>query len=288
MTSARESGGSASGARGGDPLKPESESDSPGRRPRRSERHDGPLLDLKGVGRVFQHGELEVRALRDATFQLNAGEYLSIFGPSGSGKSTLLNVIALLDRHTSGAYRFEGTDVSDLSESRRTSLRAHRIGFVFQSFHLMANRTVSENVMMSMLYNRVPRSQRGSLAVEALERARISHRAEFAPSQLSGGEQQRAAIARAIAARPSLLLCDEPTGNLDSATSQSILELFTRLNAGGLTIVIVTHDALVRSYTNRAIYLEDGAIVGSEATAGAIVGSKPTDGATSAIETARL
>ena len=216
------------------------------------------LVRLEGVGRTFRSGEVEVRALRAADLAVNRGDYMSIVGPSGSGKSTLLNIIALLDRHTSGRYRFEGLDVSDLSEGERTGLRAHRIGFVFQSFHLLSHRTVLENVILSMLYGNVLRAERRRRAMAALDRVGLTERAGFLPSRLSGGERQRVAIARAIVTRPPILLCDEPTGSLDSATSESILELFEELRGDGLTIVVVTHDPLVSARAERVISMHDG------------------------------
>ena len=219
-----------------------------------------PLIRLEGVSRTFRSGEVEVKALREADLAINQGDYLSIMGPSGSGKSTLLNITALLDRHTAGAYQFEGRDVGQLSEGERTGLRAHRIGFVFQSFHLLTHRTVLENVVLAMLYGSVPRSDRKTRAAAALERVGLTDRAGFLPSRLSGGERQRVAIARAIVTRPPILLCDEPTGSLDSATSQSILELFEELRSDGLTIVVVTHDQMVGSRAERTISMQDGRV----------------------------
>lgn len=219
-----------------------------------------PLIRLEGVSRTFRSGEVEVKALREADLAINQGDYLSIMGPSGSGKSTLLNITALLDRHTAGAYQFEGRDVGRLSEGERTGLRAHRIGFVFQSFHLLTHRTVLENVVLAMLYGSVPRSDRKARAAAALERVGLTDRAGFLPSRLSGGERQRVAIARAIVTRPPILLCDEPTGSLDSATSQSILELFEELRSDGLTIVVVTHDQMVGSRAERTISMQDGRV----------------------------
>lgn len=216
------------------------------------------LIRLAGVGRTFRSGDIEVRALRDADLEVRRGDYLSIVGPSGSGKSTLLNIIALLDRHTTGTYRFEGTDVTELSEGARTGLRAHRIGFVFQSFHLLAHRTVTENVVMSMLYNSVPRRERRARAMKALDRVGLDHRAGFRPGRLSGGERQRVAIARAIATRPAILICDEPTGNLDSASTESVLELFDDLRSDGLTLLVVTHDDAVSSRAERIVRMHDG------------------------------
>ena len=174
--------------------------------------------------------------------------------------STLLYVVGLLDRHTSGTYRFDGVDVAALGEGRRSGLRARGIGFVFQAFHLLGHRDVTENVVMSMLYGRVPRSQRAARASEALERVGLGHRADFSPNRLSGGERQRVAIARAIAPRPGLLLCDEPTGNLDTGTSESILDLFDDLRADGLTIVVVTHDPVVSARADRIVHVRDGVL----------------------------
>ncbi len=222
---------------------------------------DGPpLIELDGVGRVFGAGEAAVRALRHASLSVRRGDYLSIVGPSGSGKSTLLYVMGLLDRHTSGTYRFDGVDVSTLGERRRSGLRARSMGFVFQSFHLLGHRDVTENVVMSMLYSGVPRSRRAARAADALERVGLSHRAGFSPNLLSGGERQRVAIARAVAPSPELLLCDEPTGNLDTATSESILDLFEDLRAGGLALVVVTHDPVVSARADRVVCVRDGVL----------------------------
>ena len=224
------------------------------------------LIRLAGVGRTFRSGDIEVRAVRDADLEVSPGDYVSIVGPSGSGKSTLLNIIALLDRPTSGTYRFEGTDVTELSEGRRTGLRAHRIGFVFQSFHLLAHRTVTENVILSMLYNSVPPRERRPRALAALDRVGLTHRAGFLPGRLSGGERQRVAIARAIATRPAVLICDEPTGNLDSGSTESVLELFDDLRADGLTLLVVTHDHTVSARAERTLRMHDGRL--SESVAG--------------------
>ena len=216
------------------------------------------LISLEGVGRTFRSGEIEVQALRQADLRIDEGDYLSIVGPSGSGKSTLLNIIALLDRHTSGVYRFEGADVTEMSEGARTGLRAHRIGFIFQAFHLLAHRTVTENVVLSMLYNNVRPKERKARALAALERVKLGHRADFLPVRLSGGERQRVAIARAIVTDPAILICDEPTGNLDSASTESILELFGRLRSDGLTLLVVTHDQTVSARADRIISMRDG------------------------------
>ena len=221
---------------------------------------DDELIRLEAVGRTFRSADIEVHALRRADLRIRRGDYLSIVGSSGSGKSTLLNIIALLDRHTSGTYRFEGTDVNELSEAARTGLRAHRIGFIFQSFHLIPHRTVTENVMMSMLSNSVRPKDRRIRAQAALDRVRLGHRARFLPVRLSGGERQRVAIARAIVTDPAILICDEPTGNLDSANTESILELFTELRFDGQTLLVVTHDGKVSSHADRRLAMHDGVL----------------------------
>ena len=223
------------------------------------------LIRLVRVGRTFRSGDIEVRAVREADLEVRPRDYVSIVGPSGSGKSTLLNIMALLDRPTSGSYRFEGTDVTKLSEGHRTGLRAHRIGFVFQSFHLLGHRTVTENVVLSMLYNSVAPRERRPRAMEALDRVGLTHRAGFLPGRLSGGERQRVAIARAIATRPAVLICDEPTGNLDSASTESVLALFDDLRADGLTLLVVTHDDTVSARAERTVRMHDGRL--SEAVA---------------------
>ncbi len=221
---------------------------------------DVPVVMLRNAGRTYDTGEVAVPALHHADMVVERGEYVAIVGPSGSGKSTMLNVLGLLDRPTEGAYLFEGVDTSHMAEGRRAGLRAHRIGFVFQSFHLLAHRTVLENVMLATVYGRTPHRERPPLAEAALGRVGLGHRTRFVPTRLSGGERQRVAIARAIVARPSLLLCDEPTGNLDSATGAAVLDLFDELRADGLTLVVVTHDEKVSSRADRIVRLRDGTI----------------------------
>lgn len=218
------------------------------------------VVDLSCVDLTYQSGEVEVRALREVDLRINRGDYLSVVGPSGSGKSSLLNVLGILDRPSGGEYRFEGQDVSDLGEGERTALRGQRIGFVFQEFHLLPNRSVLENVMMAMLYNRSLRATREQRARDSLGRVGLGHRMDFRPGQLSGGERQRVAIARATVTRPSLLLCDEPTGNLDSTTSEAILGLFDELRADGLTLVVVTHDEQVSAHARRTVSMRDGSL----------------------------
>lgn len=219
-----------------------------------------PVIELEGVCRSFEAGDVEVAALLDADLLVERGGYVVIAGPSGSGKSTMLNILGLLDRPTDGVYRFEGVDTGVLDEGLRAGLRASRIGFVFQSFHLLAHRTVRENVMLSTVYNRMPRQDRGPAAEAALERVGLGHRIDFLPTRLSGGERQRVAIARAIVTRPALLLCDEPTGNLDTGTGEAVLELFDELRADGLTLVVVTHDDQVSDHAETVVRLRDGRI----------------------------
>lgn len=219
---------------------------------------NGPVLSLSGITRVYQSGDVEVPALVDASFAVDAGDYISIVGPSGSGKSTLLNILGLLDRPTAGSYLFEGTEVAGLGDVERTAIRGRRIGFVFQSFHLLSHRTVVENVTMSMLYSGMAAKERRERALAALESVGLGHRADFTPTRLSGGERQRVAIARAIVAEPAVLLADEPTGNLDSHTSGAILELFDQLRERGLTVVMITHDSSVAARAQRTVRISDG------------------------------
>lgn len=227
---------------------------------------DGPVLSLDGIGRTYISGEVEVAALADVHLEVGRGEYVSIVGPSGSGKSTLLNILGLLDRPTSGSYLFEGLEVATLDENDRTAVRGRRIGFVFQAFHLLSHRTVVENVTMSMLYTGVAPKERVERARAALDAVGLGHRADFTPTRLSGGERQRVAIARAVVADPAVLLADEPTGNLDSRTSEAILSLFDELRAAGLTIVMITHDASVAARADRSVRIRDGRLTTVEAS----------------------
>jgi putative ABC transport system ATP-binding protein len=216
-----------------------------------------PVVQMTGIGRTFS-GPPEVHAVREVDLTVLPGEYVSIVGPSGSGKSTLLHLLGLLDRPSRGSYQLDGVDVSSLSERRRAVLRAERIGFVFQAFHLLAHRSVLENVAMSMLYSRVKRKERLARARAALERVGMSHRIEFAPTTLSGGERQRVAIARALVAEPSLLLADEPTGNLDTASSEGVLEVFAELHGQGITLGVITHNDEVSRRAQRRVRIVDG------------------------------
>ena len=215
------------------------------------------VLELKKIGRSFGTGPV-VNALVDIDLTLEAGDWLSITGPSGAGKSTLLNIIGCLDRPSSGSYKIDGIDATTLSDDERAGLRSQRIGFVFQSFHLMPYRTVRENVMLAEVYRDQDPQYREKRALAAIKRVGLEHRANFLPLKLSGGEKQRVAIARALVSEPSVLLCDEPTGNLDSTNSAAILDFFAELNREGMTLAVVTHDDHVANRASRKVRIVDG------------------------------
>jgi ABC-type lipoprotein export system ATPase subunit len=218
-----------------------------------------PLVALSGVGRRYGV-DPPFDALRNVDLRVEAGDWLSIAGPSGSGKSTLLNILGCLDRQTSGTYEFDGVDVASLSDGQRAGLRSREIGFVFQSFHLLAHRTVLENVMMAELYRSSSPDGRDRRAQEALAKVGLEHRSEFLPPRLSGGERQRAAIARALMGSPKVLLCDEPTGNLDMATSAALLDILEGLNADGITVILITHERDVAARASRQARIVDGVL----------------------------
>jgi ABC-type lipoprotein export system ATPase subunit len=215
------------------------------------------VIELRDLGRTFG-SEPPVIALEGVNLTLAHGTSLAIVGPSGSGKSTLLNILGCLDRQTSGTYLFDGIDVGSLSDEQRALLRAEAIGFVFQTFNLLAHRTVLDNVMLAEVYRGAVREGREERAMAALERVGMSARAGFLPTRLSGGERQRVAIARALMGDHSLLLCDEPTGNLDTANTRSILRVFDELAATGLTLIIVTHEEHVARHARRRVRIVDG------------------------------
>ena len=219
------------------------------------------MIKTENLQKHFRTEEVETRALRGVNIQVSEGEFVAIMGPSGCGKSTLLNVLGLLDNPTSGTYHLQGTDVSALSEDDRTRLRRGIIGFVFQSFNLIDELNVRENIELPLLYMGVPASERGPRINEVMERMGISHRSHHYPNQLSGGQQQRVAIARAVVTRPRLILADEPTGNLDSTNGREVMALLRQLNEGGTTIVMVTHSMRDASYATRTINLFDGEVV---------------------------
>ncbi|WP_155374423.1 ABC transporter ATP-binding protein [Catellatospora vulcania] len=218
-----------------------------------------PVVSFAGVGLTYP-GPPPVVALRPADLTINPGEYATVIGPSGSGKSSFLNVVGLLDRPTAGRYELDGIDVGGLKEADRTALRGRRIGFVFQSFHLLPYRSALENVALAQLYTGPPAREREARAAEALAKVGLSHRAHARPTTLSGGERQRVAIARALVNNPSLLLCDEPTGNLDSATAAAVLELLDQVHASGYTVIIITHDPNVAARGQRIITIRDGVL----------------------------
>ena len=219
------------------------------------------MIKTENLQKHFRTEEVETRALRGVNIEVSEGEFVAIMGPSGCGKSTLLNVLGLLDNPTSGSYHLQGTDVSALSEDDRTRLRRGIIGFVFQSFNLIDELNVRENIELPLLYMGVPASERGPRINEVMERMGISHRSHHYPNQLSGGQQQRVAIARAVVTRPRLILADEPTGNLDSTNGREVMALLRQLNEGGTTIVMVTHSMRDASYATRTINLFDGEVV---------------------------
>ncbi len=218
------------------------------------------MLELENIAKVYKAGQTEVLALRGISCRINSGEMVSIVGPSGSGKSTLMNIIGCLDRPTSGRYRLDGTEVSELDDNQLAEIRNKKIGFVFQSFNLLSRTTALANVELPLIYSGV--SNRRQRALQVLESVGLAHRVTHRPSELAGGEQQRVAIARALVNNPSLILADEPTGNLDTQTSQEIMLLFTQLNKQGMTIVLVTHEPDIAAYTQRTIKLRDGQIEG--------------------------
>ena len=219
------------------------------------------MIKTENLQKHFRTEEVETRALRGVNIEVSEGEFVAIMGPSGCGKSTLLNVLGLLDNPTSGTYHLQGTDVSALSEDDRTRLRRGIIGFVFQSFNLIDELHVRENIELPLLYMGVPASERGPRINEVMERMGISHRSHHYPNQLSGGQQQRVAIARAVVTRPRLILADEPTGNLDSTNGREVMALLRQLNEGGTTVVMVTHSMRDASYATRTINLFDGEVV---------------------------
>jgi ABC-type lipoprotein export system ATPase subunit len=227
----------------------------PDARPMIEERR--PVVELRSIGRTFG-SEPPVHALRNVDLTIYDGDWLAIVGASGSGKSTLLNIVGCLDRPTSGTYLINGIDAAALTDEQRAALRAQRIGFVFQTFHLLGHRTALENVMLADIYAGGEREGRRDRAAAALERVGMGDRRNFLPTKLSGGEQQRVAIARALFGSPALLLCDEPTGNLDSTNTESVLALFHELEADGLTLVVITHEEDVAAHARRVVRMVDG------------------------------
>ncbi len=216
------------------------------------------LIELAAIERVFQLGDAVVHALAGFDLRIDAGEYVAVMGASGSGKSTLLNLLGLLDRPNAGSYRLEGRDVTTLSPDEQARVRSERIGFVFQSFHLVPRLTAAENIALPMTLAGVPLKARHARVAQALTDFGLENRADHRPDQLSGGQRQRVAIARATIMQPALILADEPTGNLDRHTGEEVINLLEGLNAGGVTLVVVTHDPTVGARAGRRIVMEDG------------------------------
>ncbi len=222
------------------------------------------LICVKDLHKVFVTEEVETHALSGVHLEIRKGEYMAIAGPSGCGKSTLLSILGLLDSPTEGSYELNGTAVADLSASKRARIRNREVGFIFQSFNLIGDLTVYENVELPLTYQKMPRGQRKEKVQAALERVAMAHRMKHYPSQLSGGQQQRVAVARAIVGEPSIVLADEPTGNLDSANGDAVMDIMAGLHKAGATICMVTHDPRYAAHAKRTVHLFDGRIVEDE------------------------
>ncbi|HIX59758.1 MAG TPA: ABC transporter ATP-binding protein [Candidatus Blautia gallistercoris] len=216
------------------------------------------ILELQNIYKEYQQGKLKVPVLKNVNFSMEEGEYVAIMGPSGSGKTTLMNIIGCLDKATSGEFILDGQNINQCTENEMSDLRLHKIGFVFQSFHLLPKQTALENVEMPLNYAGVPKKERKERAFQALERVGLADRVDFRPNQLSGGQMQRVAIARAIVNNPKILLADEPTGALDSKSGTQVMELFQRLNEEGVTVLMITHDAEIASHAARIVQIRDG------------------------------
>ncbi|QZN87322.1 ABC transporter ATP-binding protein [Cellulomonas sp. C5510] len=223
-----------------------------------------PVIELAGARKTYRTGSIEFEALRGVDLGIAVGEYVAIMGPSGSGKSTLMNVVGCLDVLTAGAYRLAGEDVGDLDEEELAEVRNRRLGFVFQQFHLLPSLPAWRNVELPLVYGRVPAPERRDRAVAALERVGLGDRLENRPGELSGGQQQRVAVARALVGEPALILADEPTGNLDSASTEDVLALLDDLHAQGRTIVLITHELEVAQHARRIVFVRDGVIQSDE------------------------
>ena len=221
------------------------------------------MIAIENLSKTYDSGTLTVSALREVSFQIKKGEFVAIMGPSGSGKSTLMNLLGCLDLPTTGSYHLEEVDIGSLKQNQLAEVRNRRIGFVFQSFNLLPRATALENTELPLLYGRVANST--EIAMQALERVGLKHRAKHKPTELSGGEKQRVAIARALVNKPAIILADEPTGNLDSATGEEIMSLFHELNYEAVTLILVTHETEIAQQAKRIIRMKDGRIVKDEA-----------------------
>lgn len=218
------------------------------------------LIELKGINKTYKNGEQELRVLKDIDLEVEKGDFVAIMGPSGSGKSTLMNVIGLLDRPTSGEYFLEGQEVGNLSEKKLAHVRNEQIGFVFQQFFLLSKLNAFQNVELPLIYAGVHPAKRKEIAEQYLEKVELGSRMHHLPSELSGGQKQRVAIARALVNRPAIVLADEPTGALDTKTGEQIMDLLTKLNQEGKTIIMVTHEPEIAAFANRRIVIRDGVI----------------------------
>lgn len=225
------------------------------------------LLEVRDLTKTYEEGELKTPALQGVSFSVREGEWVAIMGPSGSGKSTLLHMLGFLDRPSSGSYRFEGTESERLTDDALAAIRNTKVGFVFQMFNLLPRTTVLENVKLPLLYSRVPKAEWDARARDALHAVGMTHRLSHVPSQLSGGERQRVAIARALVNHPRLILADEPTGNLDSRSGQTVMESLEQLHRHGHTILLITHETYTAEYAERVLRLQDGRVVSDERVA---------------------
>lgn len=219
------------------------------------------MIELTDISKVFRNKDVDTKALNNINISIADGEFISIMGPSGCGKTTLLNIIGLIDTPSSGKYFLDGKIVSDISERNRTNIRKNNFAFVFQSFNLIDDLTVWENIELPLIYQKLPSDERETRVEEIIEKFSLKHRADFFPNELSGGQQQRAAIARAVISKPRIILADEPTGNLDSTQGEEVIQLLTKLNEGGTTIVMVTHSMMQAQRSQRIIHLFDGHVV---------------------------
>jgi putative ABC transport system ATP-binding protein len=230
------------------------------------------MIEIHNLNKVYRTADVETTALNNVNLEVGSGEFIAVMGPSGCGKSTLLNVLGMLDNPSSGTYRFLGQDVSGRSEKELAAVRKQHIGFIFQSFNLIDELSVAENVMLPLLYQKLPAAEREQRVQEVLERVNIAHRADHRPQQLSGGQQQRVAVARAVVTNPELILADEPTGNLDTVNGEEVLDLLNQLNDDGTTIVMVTHDQGHADHASRIVNMLDGRVLSENVIGLAVAG----------------